>query len=113
MSERRSELKAVAATAEDLSSKAAERDIMQISQRMVDGWTQVNSRLVSLAQTSWRNNLSAAEELRQCQSPQDMMDLQMKLARQAYNDYMDEAKKLGDLVTKISTEAMGYMGLPK
>ncbi len=65
------------------------------------------------AQISMRNNLTAAEELRQCQSPQDAVELQMKLARQAYDDYMDEAKKLSDLVVKVSSEAFGYMNMPK
>jgi hypothetical protein len=112
MSERRSELKAVAQAAE-AKANGSERDLMQMTARMMDGWTQLNTRIMSYAQISMRNNLTAAEELRQCQSPQDAVELQMKLARQAYDDYMDEAKKLSDLVVKVSSEALGYMNVPK
>lgn len=107
MSERRSELKAVASGNELAAAKFGDRDIMQVTTQMMDGWTQVNSRLISLAQASMRNNLAAADELRQCQSPKDMMDCQMKLARQAYDDYIDEARQISELMTKLSTEAFG------
>lgn len=112
MSERRSELKAVAAT-EDLASKMPDRDFMQVTARIMEGWTQVNGRLISLAQASLRMNMAAAEELRQCQSPGDLMDAQMKLAREAMDQTMDEAKKIGDIVAKMSSEALASMGLPR
>jgi phasin family protein len=112
MSERRSELKAIAGTTEG-KANGAERDLMQMTARMMEGWTQVNSQIISFAQSSMRHNLSAAEELRQCQSPQDAVELQLKLARQAYDDYMDEAKKLSELVVKVSGEAFGYLNMPK
>jgi hypothetical protein len=111
MSERRSELKAVAANEE--MARGAERDIMQMTARMMDGWTQVNSRLMSFAQVSMRHQMEAAEELRQCQSPKDFMDMQIRLARQAYDDYMDEARKMSELMVKVSSEALGQMSLPK
>lgn len=113
MSERRSELKAVPAADDANGAKLSERDFMQMTARMMDGWSQVNSRLVSLAQASFRNNLSAADELRQCQSPREIMDCQIKLARQTYDEYMDEARQIGDLVTKMSTDAMGFLGMPR
>lgn len=112
MSERRSELKAVP-TNDEANGTKAERDLVQMTARMMDGWSQVNSRLISLAQNSVRQNFSAAEELRQCQSPRDMMDCQIKLARQAYDDYMDEARQIGELMTKMSSEVMGCLGLPR
>lgn len=111
MSERRSDLKAVAVNEEALKSQ--ERDLMQVTARVMDGWTQVNSRIIALAQSSMRNNISAAEELRQCQSPKDFVDIQFRLARQTYDDYMDEAKKMSELVVKVSSEAFGNMAAPK
>lgn len=111
MSERRSELKAVAA--EEMASKMPDRDFVQVTARLMDGWTQVNGRLISLAQASLRNNMAAAEQLRQCQSPSDVLDTQMKLAREAVDQYMDEARQIGEMVTKLSTDAMGCMGLPR
>jgi hypothetical protein len=113
MSERRSELKAVAASDDGAGAKAADRDFMQFSAKVVDGWTQVNNQLIWLAQTSLRNNLAAAEELRQVQNPKDIVDIQMKLARQTYDDYIDEAKKLSELMVKVSSEALGVFNMPK
>ncbi|MDA8230494.1 MAG: phasin family protein [Magnetospirillum sp.] len=113
MSERRSELKAVAAGEDMASTKTPDRDLMVMTAQMMDGLAQVNSRLISLAQTSWRHTQTAAEELRQCQSPRDIMDVQMKVARLAVDDYMDEARKLGELVAKMSSDAMSYLRLPK
>lgn len=112
MSERRSELKAVAA-AEELASRLPDRDFVQMTARMLDGWTQVNSRLISLAQASLKSNLAAAEEMRQCQSPGEVLDAQMKLVRDACDQYMDEARKIGEIVTKMSTEALGCMSPPR
>lgn len=112
MSERRSELKAVP-TNDEANGGKAQRDLMQMTARMMDGWSQVNTRLISLAQISMRQNLSAAEELRQCQSPTDVMDCQIKLARQAYDGYMDEARQIGELVTKMSSDVIGCIGLPR
>jgi len=114
MSERRSELKAVAT--ENLA-KLPNRDVAELTAKWVDNWSQINSRLVSLAQASFRNSVSAAEQLRQCQSPSDVVDIQMKLARQAYDDYVDEARALSELVVKLSSEALssvnGAVGLPR
>ncbi len=111
MSERRSELKAVAG-GDDMAAKAAERDITAVTAQLMDGWTQVNNRLISLAQAPWRHTQAVAEEMRQCQSAKDMIDVQMRLTRVAVDDYMDEAKKLGELVVKMSGEAMGLLRLP-
>ena len=113
MSERRSELKAVAGADDVAAAKTGERDVTAMTAQLMDGWTQVNNRLMSLAQAPWRHTQAVAEEMRQCQSPKDMIDAQMRLTRVAVDDYMDEAKKLGDLVVKMSGEAMGLLRLPR
>lgn len=105
MSERRSELKAVNAAAEQAASDAG-RDITQLTARWVENWNQINGRLVSFAQTGLRNSINAAEQLRQCQSPADLVDIQIKLARQTYDDYLDEARSLSELVVKMSSDAL-------
>lgn len=106
MSERRSELKAVD-TAGTLAAKLPGRDVADLTAQWMDNWSQISSRLVSLAQTSLRNSVAAAEQLRQCQSPTDIVDIQIKLARQAYDDYIDEARQLSELVVKLSSGALG------
>lgn len=105
MSERRSELKAVN-TAADPAATLAGRDVGQMTALWVENWSQINTRLVSFAQAGLRNSVDAAEQLRQCQSPADLMDIQIKLARQAYDDYLDEARTLSELVVKLSSEAL-------
>ena len=112
MSERRSELKAVAAD-EMSSAKTPEHEFMSMTSQMMEDLSQVNNSLVSLAQTSWRHTQEAADEMRLCQSPKDMIDIQIKVGRQAVDEYMDEAKKLGDLVMKMSTDAMSYLRMPR
>lgn len=105
MSERRSELKAVsAATGPALS--VAGRDMSHLTTLWVENWSQINGRLMSFAQASLRNSISAAEQLRQCQSPTDLVETQMKLAQQAYGEYLDESRSLSELVIKLSSDAL-------
>ncbi|HLO74896.1 MAG TPA: phasin family protein, partial [Magnetospirillum sp.] len=54
---------------------------------------------------------NAAEQLRQCQSPADLVDIQMKLARQAYDNYLDESRSLSELVVKLSSDALASAGI--
>lgn len=109
MSERRSELKAVT-SAEDLAAKLTGRDMADMTAQWMNNWSQINTRLMSMAQLPLRNSVSAADQLRQCQSPTDLMDIQLKLARQAYDEYVGEARQLSELVTKLSSDALGSFG---
>lgn len=104
MSERRRELKAVAA--EDLDAVPPTPDMARLTAQWVENWSEINGRLVSLAQASFRNSVAAAEQFRQAQSPADVIDIQIKLARQAYDDYVDEARQLSELVVKLSSKAV-------
>lgn len=113
MSERRSELKAVASTEDMTAHKTSERDVMQMNTKMMDGWSQIQGRMMSLAQASLRNNMNAVEEMRQCQNPKEVIDLQMKLIRQNYDDAIDGARQISDIMTKMSTEALGSFPLPR
>lgn len=113
MSERRSELKAVASGDEMTAAKMAERDVLRMTTRMMEGWSEFNSRLLTMAQESMRTTMSAAEEMRQCQTPREVLDCQMKLARQSIDDCVDGYRQIGDLMARMSSDAMGYMGLPR
>ncbi|MBC7907496.1 MAG: phasin family protein [Rhodospirillaceae bacterium] len=105
MSERRNP----AVAAEDLVAKLTGRDMGELTAQWVSNWSQFNSRLVSLAQAPLRNSVTVADQLRQCQSPTDVVDIQIKCARQAYDDYMDEARQLSELVVKLSSDALGSL----
>jgi len=86
--------------------RATEMAGPDLAAAMVNGWTELNSHLLSLAQTSLRNNLEAAEELRQCHSPQELMDTQLRLARKNYEYYLDEARQIGSLMAQVSNDAV-------
>lgn len=88
-------------------------DFIRLTSNVVATWSQVNSRLMSFAQASLQNNFAAAEELRQIQSPKELVEAQMRLARKAYDDYLDEAAKIGQIVQKMSAEAMELLNVQK
>ncbi len=112
MSERRSELKAIAAGEENADGSQGQ-DLAAMTAHVWDGLAQVNTHLMSLAQSSWRHTQTAADELRQAQTPQEIVDVQLKVARQATDDYLDEARKIGELVAKLSTDAASYLRFPR
>ena len=88
-------------------------DLVQITSNMVSTWSEVNSSLMSFAQASIQNNLAAAEELRQVQNPKDLLDTQMRIARRAYDDYLEEATKIGQIVQKLSAGAIDALNPQK
>ncbi|MCR6632630.1 MAG: phasin family protein [Magnetospirillum sp.] len=104
MSERRSELKAVR-TAEAAVEQNG-RNANQLAAVWVDNWNQINGQLIALTQNSLRHSIGAAEQLRQCQSPNEFVETQLRLARQAYDEYLDDARRLSELVVKLSSEAL-------
>ena len=111
MSERRSELKALTG-AED-AAKALNYDPVAVTTQVWEDLSQVNNCLMSFAQTSWRNAQAAAEEIRRSQSAKEIVDIQLRVARQSVDDYVEEGRKLGDLLVKISTDAFGGLRLPR
>ena len=81
-------------------------DFMRMTATMVNGWTEMNNHLLSFAQMSLRNNLNAAQELRDCHTPQDFVEAQFRLARRNYECYLDEAQQIGTLMAQLSSEAV-------
>jgi hypothetical protein len=81
-------------------------DFMQMTTNIVNVWSEVNDHLFNFAQQSMHNNISAVDDLRKVQSPKDLMDVQLRVARQVYDSCLDEAAKIGQMVQKFSTEAM-------
>lgn len=81
-------------------------DLIRLTTNVVNTWSQVNNHLISFAQASLQSNLSAAEELRQVQSPKELVEVQLRIARKAYDEYLDEAAKLGEIVQKLSNDTM-------
>ena len=81
-------------------------DFVKVTTEVVNIWSELNSHLMAFAQTSLQNNIAAAEEMRSVQSPTDLVDVQLRFVRRSYDDYVDEATKIGQIVQKLSTEAM-------
>ena len=50
-------------------------------------------------------NVEAAQKLGAVKNPQEFLDLQAKLAKAAYDDFVAESAKLQDLSVKVSSEA--------
>jgi hypothetical protein len=104
-------MKALSGT-ETLNNLKIDRDVLRATTAFVDGVTAVNSELVSYAQNSWRNSLAIAEEMRQCSNPREVLDLQLRHAARSYEDYLDGARKVGELMTRLSTEAVNALTPP-
>lgn len=85
-------------------------DFARMATTAVNSWSEVNAHLLSFAQASLRNNLEAAEDFARCRSPEEMADAQMRFARRAYESYLDEARQLGSIFARLSTDAMEAMG---
>jgi len=81
-------------------------DFISLTNNVVSSLSQLNSRLFSFAQASLQNNFAAANELRQVQNPKDLVEIQLRIARQAYDSYVDEATQIGQIVQQLSTEAL-------
>lgn len=80
-------------------------DLLKWAQSFAVGWREVNASLIAFAQQSLERQWAAAEELRQVQGPKELLDLQLRMARRAYDDYIEEAGRIGQIWQKISTEA--------
>ena len=88
-------------------------DLIKLTTNVVNTWSQVNHQLFTFAQTSLQNNMSAAEELRGVRSAKDLIEIQVRTARKIYDDYIDEAAQIGQLVSRLSNETMELLNPPK
>ncbi len=91
------------------SAAPATPDFGKLASSMMSNWQAVNSHLINFAQVQFQSNLSAAQELRACTSPQDMMDFQMRLAQKNYESCMDEARQIGQMLAQMQAEAVQAM----
>ena len=95
---------------EDMSGLRMNKDLIRMTMGIAETWMQVGSHLMSMSQTMINQNLAAAEKMRHCQSMAEMYDMQLNLARQAYDGYIEEARKLGQIMGKMSSDAMEGLG---
>lgn len=81
-------------------------DFAKLATSVVNNWQAVNNHLINYAQASLQSNLNAAQEIRQVQSPQDLLDFQMRLVRRNYESAVDEAKQIGALLSQLQSDAI-------
>jgi hypothetical protein len=112
MSERTRKAATEQATVMDAPGGAgAAPDFGRAAGAFLNGWTSIGGQLLGLAQNSLQAGLEAAEELRQCRSPQDLLDAQIRHAQRACAAYMDGAREVSTLITRTSTETMDAIGM--
>ena len=81
-------------------------DLIKLTTSMVSTWSQLNHHLFSFAQTSLQTNMSAAEEMRNVQTAKELVEIQVRTARKFYDDYIDEATQIGQMVNRLSSETL-------
>ncbi len=94
-------------------SDFAAPDFIKLTSSVVSTWSQVNSQLISFAQSSLQHNIEAAEELRQVQSPKELIEVQLRIARRTYEGCLDEATKIGQIVQQLSADTVELLTAPK
>lgn len=108
MSDRTSKITTIA-SADGGGANAQMPDLARLTSTMMNSLSAVNGRMMSFAQTSVQNGMEAAGEIRRCQSAQELMDVQMRFAQKAYTDYLDEAREIGNIIARMSSEAAQVM----
>ncbi|MBF0334682.1 MAG: phasin family protein [Alphaproteobacteria bacterium] len=110
MSDRTSKVTPIAASAADAGgSNLPMPDFARLTSTMMNNMSAMNGRMMSFAQTSVQNGMEAAGEFRRCQTAQELMDAQMRFAQKAYTDYLDEAREMGAIIVRMSSEAVEMM----
>ena len=80
-------------------------DFARMAMVMMNGWTAIGGQMITFSHSAWQASLTAAEELRQCQSPRDLVEIQMRLARGQYERCLDEVCEIGGLLARVSSAA--------
>ncbi|HIJ61686.1 MAG TPA: phasin family protein [Rhodospirillaceae bacterium] len=88
-------------------------DFIKLTTNVVNTWSQLHHHLFSFAQVSLQTNMSAAEEMRGVQSAKELIEIQVRTARKFYDDYIDEATQIGQMVNRLSTETMEILNPPR
>lgn len=112
MSERRSEMKAITMNPDLSGFNLDNKGMMRATQSMMEGWSVLNGHILACTQNAVKRQMAMAEEIRQCQTPKEAFELQMRVARQAFEDYVEDSRTIGQMIGKISTDAMGCMTPP-
>ena len=104
MSERRTDLKSLS-TIEDLPF-GQPNHIWQVTEKLLEGWTEVNGRVAKYAQENMKSNLHNIDLLRQSKTPQEFFENQNKLAKDYFDEVMVQSRELSELIIKITKDAV-------
>jgi len=94
-------------------SEYAQPDLLKLTGSVVSTLSEVNNSLLSFAQASLQNHIAAADELRQVQNTKDLVEVQIRIARRTYDGYFEEATKIGQIVQRLSNDALAALNPPR
>ncbi len=77
---------------------------MKASTIMMQGGQKIVAQASESARTSFEGNMKAAKSLASAKSAQEAMELQSQLMQDMASTFMAEAKKIGDVQTKVAQE---------
>lgn len=88
------------------SGKANIDAVMKSGAVIAKGVQEFNKVWLGLAQDSMQESVAATKALMGCKSVQEMMGVQMDLAKAGYTRIMAENRRLSDISTKLTEEAI-------
>lgn len=75
------------------------------SQAMIEGYQTVSAELLAFLQSRMKENLEFGKRLAACGSPEGALEVQVEYAKSMVRAYTDELKTVGDLTSKVASEA--------
>ncbi|WP_142850127.1 phasin family protein [Telmatospirillum sp. J64-1] len=106
MSERRNQAKASTVEPMALLPRFDSEDMMRAMQSMAEDWSELNSQLANMTNSVFQTNMEALERLRHCQSPQEAVDVQMRMLQKSMDEYLAGTRQAGDLLMHMSSTAL-------
>lgn len=79
--------------------------IVSASSVTAKGVESLNAEILAFAKTHMEDTLAAGKALTGAKTLQELMDLQGEYAKAAFDGYMGQVTKIGELTTKIAKEA--------
>lgn len=74
------------------------------SQAMIHGYQSVNAEMLAFGQSRMKETLDMTRRLAGCHSPELAWEVQMEFARNSFQAYADECRKLADMTGQVMNE---------
>ncbi len=80
--------------------------MVRSSQAWIGGLQAVSGEMLGFVQGGMKENLSTAQRLAACRSPQSVIEVQLEHAKAVLQSYTHECEKLGELTGKVMSDAL-------